>query len=127
MTDKTFGTKRSDLVYREIQSAYVIALENGAVHVVYASDGSVTLPGATVTEGRSHEETILGACLDMTGYDVGVDDYVTDVDLYDDEQALHITQTYYSGSFIELIAPQKDPTLRHEMLALNGIEKLSPM
>lgn len=127
MTDKTFGTKSPDIVYRESKGAYLIAPERGELHVIKRADGSYSLPGAEFADGISHEDAILGACLDQTGYDVAVADYVTDVDLFDSEQALHVTETYYSGSFIEQIAPQSDLSVKHERISLQSTNLLSPM
>lgn len=127
MTDKTFGTKSLDVRYREINGAYLVAMERGEIHVIKRADGSIALPGAVIDGEVSHEDTILGVCLDQTGYDVQVADYVTDADLFDTDNALHVTETYYSGSFVEKLAPPRDPSVKHERLSLQNIDLLSPM
>ena len=127
MTDKTFGTKSTNVCYREIKGAYLIAMEGGEIHAIRHANGAVTLPGAEIPNGASHEEAILGACLAQTGYDVAVDDYVTDADLFDSDKELHLTETYYSGEFIEKIAPQGDPSVKHVRISLQDTEMLSPM
>ena len=123
MTEKTFGSK-ADLHYTEKRYAYLIALDRGGVHVL--SNGKQTmLPGGEIMETTSHEKTILGACIDQTGFDVSVEDFITDADAYDNTSAEHRTCTYYSGSFLEEIAPACDPTLKHTTLPLIDLDRLT--
>lgn len=123
MTEKTFGAK-DNLNYTEKRYAYLIALERGGVHVLSNSQ-RIALPGGEIVDGTSHEETILGACIDQTGFDVSVEDFITDADLYENRSAEHRTCTYYSGSFLEEIAPVCDPSLRHTCLSLTDLDRLT--
>ena len=83
MTEKTFGSAQAHLSYTEWCGAYLIAIESGTLHAVRKNGGYYLLGGKTA-EGMSYEDTILQACMDATGFDASVDDFVTDADLYDD-------------------------------------------
>lgn len=124
MTDKTFGTKKNDINYRECFGAYLVAIEAGTLHVI-CKDGKIRLPGGTSCGGDSHESVILRACVDATGYDVSVDDYIADADWFNDEKQYHSIRTYYSGRFLEEIAPHNDPAIRHERLPLQDLDRLT--
>ncbi|MBQ9760511.1 MAG: hypothetical protein IJW16_04095 [Clostridia bacterium] len=123
MTDKTFGTARADLSYREARGAYLIAIERGVLSVVYR-DGGTYLPGDESTEGESHEDTLLRACMAQTGYDASVEDYIADADLYDGA-GVHSVRSYFSGALIEQIAPPAIPTCRYGQIPLTDTDQLS--
>ena len=123
MTERTFGRK-ADIPYTELRGAYLVAMERGAIHVI-SQNGTIRLPGGICADGVSHEVTILGACLDETGWDVSVDDFITDADLYDDSAKAHLTATYYSGAFLESLTEKSSSDARHEQLSLSELDRLT--
>lgn len=124
MTEKTFGTAQAGLSYTEHRGAYLIAIENGRLHVL-SKGGKNMLPGETIVDGASHEDVILQFCMNTTGFDVQVEDYVTDADLFDTANTLHSVRTYYSGAFLEQIAPPLDTTYTHKQIPLSDLDQLS--
>ena len=124
MTEKTFGSAQGGCTYTEHRGAYLIAIENGRLHVL-TKDGKTVLPGGTVFNSSSHEAVILQSCMDATGFDVAVEDFVTDADLFDQANAIHSTRTYYSGVFFEQIANPSDITYAHKQISLSDLDLLS--
>ena len=129
ITEQTFGTPCEDVTYTTQAGAYLVAIENGSVHVLRQADGKLRLPGGSLSEGEAHEARICRACMEDTGYDVAVEDFVTVADQFDilsTGDALHAIQYFYSGCFTELISP---PTagqkLKHLLLPLSEADRLS--
>ena len=124
MTEKTFGSATAGCSYAEHRGAYLIAIENGRLHVL-TKNGVTRLPGGDVTKNASHEEVILQACMDTTGFDVAVEDFVTDADLFDQATATHSVRTYYSGTFFEQITAPSDITYAHKQIFISDLDSLS--
>ena len=124
MTEKAFGSVTAGCAYTEHRGAYLIAIESGQLHVL-TKDGMTRLPGGDVTEHSSHEDAIRQSCMDATGFDVAVEDFVTDADLFDQATATHSTRTYYSGAFFEQIANPSDITYTHKQISLSDLDRLS--
>lgn len=124
MTDRTFGAAQAGISYAEQREAYLIALDRGNVHVIRKA-GKYYLPGQKNAENTSHEDTILQACIDTTGFDVCVDNYIADADLYDQDNRVHSVRTYYSGAFLEQITPPANQSVSHEQLSLSDIDRLA--
>ena len=132
ITEHTFGKPLPEEHYLDRPGAYLVAIEDGTLHVIRRNDGKYFLPGGGLEEQESHEACILRECIEETGYDVAVEDFVTSADQYFTHPSLgglHLIQYYYSGTFIEqLTEPKEQNAGEHIKLPLSQSDRLeSPM
>ncbi len=123
MTDKTFGTRLDSVSYTERRGAYLIALERGTLHAVKTTNGLYLL-GGEIADGETHEDTVLRACIGITGYDASVEDYVADTELYT-EDGVHEIRTYFCGTLIEQITSPTASSCAHERISLTDLDRLT--
>lgn len=126
MLEKTFGVKLKDKEYRDRIGAYaVIPDKNGNVCTVKACKGNFLIGGG-IEEGESHLECIKRECLEETGFDIEVRDFICkgDIFFYSDllDCYLHQIGHYY---FAELKNKLQEPTEENhtlEWIRVNEVE-----
>lgn len=78
------------------QAVYLIAVQNGAISVMNTPSGCV-LPGGICDGPESHEAFLNRFCLENTGYEIGVEDFVCEHTEGD------VKEYYYSGVLSEAV------------------------
>ena len=107
-TDLTYGTPEEGVEYRHRKGAYLVAFDRGMLCAVRTKSGELLLPGGGLEEGENHEECLLRECLEETGCDAQVGDYLCSADIYYRHPTIgpfHQIQFYYHGSLLEQLAP----------------------
>ena len=131
-SEKTFGEKLPNTEYFHRHGAYLIAFNRECLHVVRGKTTGYLLPGGALEENETHEDCIRRECLEETGWDVEVKDYVCTADSYIIHERIgpfHPIQTYYHGTFTEeWIPPSDTDVIEHTLLPLTALDQLySPM
>lgn len=128
-TDLTYGSPEKGLDYYHRPGAYMIAIRNDLLYTVKTKDGDLLLPGGGIEGNETHEECVLRECLEETGYDVRVEDYICSADIYYTHPRIgpfHQIQFYYNGVFGEKLAnvsPDEESTGIY-LLPLNELNRL---
>ncbi len=102
---KTFGEKTENTSYYTREGAYLIAEQNGKIAVIRLPKG-VFLPGGGIEPGESQIDCIKRECLEETGFEVAVNQYLTSAQTYcihDKLGPFHPVQHYYSGHFLQKV------------------------
>ena len=82
------------------QAVYLVAVDNGMVSVLQDESG-YSLPGGLCGEKDSHELFLMRFCLEKTGYDISVEDFICE------ERQGDTVEYYYSGSLIDAVTDGK--------------------
>lgn len=99
MPDKVFGEKKEGLSYRTRVGAYLVAVCNGRAAVVRTPRGYFLL-GGKIEEGESHQECVERECLEESGYQVSVGEFIGSAETYCQHPTIgwfHPVQYYYFG------------------------------
>lgn len=103
---KVFGEIRN-VKYTDRPGAYVIPIRGDDIGVVKTSKGYFLLGGG-IEEGETDEMCIIRECLEETGYDVKVMDFICSAETYGYHYSnhpsienFHPIQAYYLGEILE--------------------------
>lgn len=127
MIEKTFGEKEKGRQYTDRAGVYAVILDNeGSVAAVRVPEGNFLIGGG-IEEGETHRECLKRECLEETGYDIEVKDFVCKGNTYfyaKQQNTYHYLICYFY--LAELREKLKEPTEadhEFEWLAINEIEE----
>ena len=124
MLEKSFGTKSSDIQYKDRAGAYAIAFDNENKIPLVKTPTGYFLLGGGIEKNETHEECILRECLEEAGLSVKVKEFICKGDKYHWSDTLE----YYMhgiGYFyhVDIIGKFADKTeLDHELVWLPADE-----
>ena len=111
---KIFGKKEA-VSYTDREGAYLIPIKNGRVAVIETPKGYFLLGGGVDT-GESHEACIKRECLEETGCEARVGNWIASAETYTTHPVIgyfHPIQAYYAGELSERV---QDPVERDHRL-----------
>ena len=125
IVDKTFGEKVEGKNYIERTGAYLVVIEEDKTAVVKTYRGYFLLGGG-IEGAEDHIACIRRECLEETGYDVTVEEYIGSAEMYTVHDRLgdfHPIQYYYRGKLNAHVAEQIEKDHRLEWLPIADIEE----
>jgi 8-oxo-dGTP diphosphatase len=127
MIEKTFGEKEKDRQYKDRAGVYAIIFDNkGSVAAVRVPEGSFLIGGG-IEEGETHEECLKRECLEETGYDIEVKDFICKGNTYFYSEQLNVYHFlicyFYLAELKDKIKEPVEEDHEFEWLAINEIEE----
>ncbi|MCR1898579.1 NUDIX domain-containing protein [Irregularibacter muris] len=125
MVDKTLGKRIDGVKYYDRKGAYLIAVEKNMLAVVQTPKGYFLLGGG-FEEKENHIECIKRECLEETGYDVVIQDYIGCAEeycLHNELGYFHPLQFYYSGKIASKISEPIENDHIFNWISMENIEE----
>lgn len=123
--DRTFGNKEPGVEYFDRTGAYLVIIEGNKTAVVKTHRGYFLIGGG-IEDGEDHIECIKRECMEETGYDVSVDNYIGSAEMYTTNERLgyfHPIQYYYKGKLKKHVAEQMEKDHRLEWISIDEIDE----
>lgn len=97
--DITFGKKIEGTEYFTRPGAYLICIKNGHAATVRIPKGYFLIGGG-IEGNETHKECIIRECLEETGYDIEVENFICTTEAYflTNKEYFHPVQYCYSGN-----------------------------
>lgn len=124
MVEKTFGKRKRNIQYKDRAGVYAIIFDNeGNIATVRVPMG-LFLIGGGIDEGETHQECLKRECIEETGYDLEVKDFVCKGNAYFYSEQLNSYQYLICYFYqAELKDKLKEPIeLDHELEWLSAEE-----
>jgi 8-oxo-dGTP diphosphatase len=82
MLERTFGVRLEDKQYRDRAGVYAVIFDNkGNTATVRTPKGNFLIGGG-IDAGETHEECLKRECMEETGFDIGIREFVCKGDTY---------------------------------------------
>lgn len=125
MLTKTFGIKLENEVYRDREGVYAIIFNNeGNVATVRTNKGNFLIGGG-IKYKENHEECLKRECIEETGYDVEVKEFLCKADKYclseDKGDYFHPIGYFYSANLKEKIKDPIEKNHKFEWISISDL------